>query len=206
MVIKGSSKKNLGGHLFMKTKQFLKRLKPNKRSRGVASRNLPDAEFSSTSTEFMKIDDGEPGYYPEIYSRADVGNTSFRHWVDNSDSNLSYGEDVMDMSDIVPIDDMTSQPQSYESQDWLPTFESRHCQLAGATCIDNDQSLVAQESAQESVDNDASAINIPYLDCRRPSPMDGYQITVTKEVKEERIFWFWKRFSFMDAISAWRNG
>ncbi|BBN00967.1 hypothetical protein MPTK1_2g03510 [Marchantia polymorpha subsp. ruderalis] len=203
MVLKDSSKKNLGGHLYMKTRQFLKGLKTNKRS---ASRNLPDAEFSSTSTEFMKIDEGEPGYYPEISSCADVGNTSFRHWVDNSDSNLSHGEDGMETSDIVPIDDMTSQPQSYESQDWLPTFESRHYQLAGATCIDNDQSLVAQESAEESVDYDASAINIPYLDCRRPSQMDGYRITVTKEVKEERIFWFWKRFSFMDAISAWRNG
>ncbi|BBN00972.1 hypothetical protein MPTK1_2g03550 [Marchantia polymorpha subsp. ruderalis] len=205
MVLKGSSKTNLGGKLYMKTKQFLKGLKANKKSRGKSSRNLSDGESCCTSTGFMQNIDGELGSYPQMYDRGDVGNTSFRHWVHNSDPNLSYGEDTMDTSEVVLVDDMTSQPQSYESQDWLLTLESRYDKFEAATSIDYDQMI--EESAEDGiVKNDPLAINIPYLDCRRPPETDSYQMTVNNEVKEERRFWFWKSFSFMDAFSAWRNG
>lgn len=87
-----------------------------------------------------------------MYARAD-GNASFRHCVGNPDADLSFGENAMDTSDIVmmQVDDVTSKPQPYESQDSHLTCETRHYQFEGATCIDNDESLIAQESAEDGI-------------------------------------------------------
>lgn len=49
--------------------------------------------------------------------------------------------------------------------------------------------MIAEVSAEDGiVKNYPSAINIPYLDSRKTTETDSYQIIVNKEVKEERRF------------------